>query len=296
MKYDFWIPHSLRSQKLLKFPRFHGGKEGHGEEMPFEKVLLKQMIKTFQESHKVSRLQGQAYNTHGLKEIKKYTTNSWKIVCSLVLFPRSIFTDLRRPRKLPLASSLRTAEHQTEAQLYHIYGFYNWNWTLQFKITYWKFHYDRTRGWPVLVSTDRASCSTPADNENWLLSSISPQMPWKGWINSCPTRFYYCPCRQLQSKWLCYHQPQLSLAFRAAGGSRLGQKLRSSTRLHAKNKQNQFFNAISSCLLQKSNTAKGLLLPQAFPKAQVPSTYGTFLAQAWWCFRTEEQHTLHTVL
>lgn len=72
MKYVFWIPHCLRSQKLLRFPRFHGGKEEHGEEMPFEKVLLKQMIKTFQESHKVSRLQGQAYNTQGLRNKKVY--------------------------------------------------------------------------------------------------------------------------------------------------------------------------------------------------------------------------------
>lgn len=34
--------------------------------MTFEKVLLNQILKTFQESHKVSRLQGQAYNTQGL--------------------------------------------------------------------------------------------------------------------------------------------------------------------------------------------------------------------------------------
>lgn len=34
--------------------------------MTFEKVFLKQILKTFQEPHKVSRLQGQAYNTQGL--------------------------------------------------------------------------------------------------------------------------------------------------------------------------------------------------------------------------------------
>lgn len=43
-----------------------GKKKGDGEEMTFEKVLLKQILKTCQEPHKGSRLQGQAYNTQGV--------------------------------------------------------------------------------------------------------------------------------------------------------------------------------------------------------------------------------------
>lgn len=50
-------------------------------------------------------------------------------------------------------------------------------------------------------------------------------MPQKGSISSCPTRFCCCPPRQLQSASLCYPQTRLYLAFKAAGGSRLGQTL-----------------------------------------------------------------------
>lgn len=52
--------------EVTKVSCFHGEEEGGGEEMTFEKVFLKQILKTFQEPDKVSRLQGQAYNTQGL--------------------------------------------------------------------------------------------------------------------------------------------------------------------------------------------------------------------------------------
>ncbi len=45
---------------------FPGEKEGDGEGLTFEKVLLKQILEIFQEFHEVGRLWGQAYNTQGL--------------------------------------------------------------------------------------------------------------------------------------------------------------------------------------------------------------------------------------